>query len=142
MDTFKEKVRIDDPALSQHLSFLQNIITRMASCSSLFKTITITITAALITLIYQKNSCLIMIISILVIFGLSIVDALYLNLEQSFRKEYERIVLSVHENKMNTCELFNIKTVKTPLIDSYKSWSILAYYLLLMTVVVIFYFLF
>lgn len=140
MSTFKEKVRISDPALSQHLSFLQNIIARMANCSLLFKTITITITGGLIALIYQNNnSFFIMITAIFIIAILSIIDALYLNLEQSFRKEYERIILDVHANKMDTTELFIIKKVRVPFFDSYKSWSILFYYLALIAVVFIVY---
>jgi len=138
----QNKVEINDPAFLQHLSFLQNIITRMASCSSLFKTITITITAALITLIYQKQFCSIVIISMVIIFILSIIDAKYLQLEQSFRKEYNRVVNAAHKGNLDPKDLLKINFVEVSLLSSYISWSVLGYYVPLMISIFVFYLLF
>lgn len=138
----QNEVKINDPAFLHHLSFLQNIITRMASCSSLFKTITITITAALITLLYQKQSCSVVIISIVIIFILSIIDAKYLQLEQSFRQEYNRVVSMAHEGKLVSDELLNINRGEVCLLSSYISWSVLGYYVPLMISIFVFYRLF
>ncbi len=108
MSTLKNK---DCPAVQAHISMMQNIISRMANNSANCKTWAITIIAAMLVLIVDKNSGFkniwICYIPVSLFFFL---DCYYLGLERLFIKKQEEFLTKV-ESGIYVEELYTIKGI-------------------------------
>jgi len=106
MSTLNNK---DCPAVQAHISMLQGIINRMSSNCSNCKTWAITILAAMLVLIVDKNigfsNIWICYIPVALFF---LLDCYYLGLEKTFRDKQSDFLVKVSNNNF-VDELFEIK---------------------------------
>lgn len=145
----KSKNEIKDrPSVIAHLSFLQNIMSRMSSNSSSVKALTSVIYTILITIfIAVKRIDYIWWVGILCsLFG-AIFDSYYLGLEKTFIKQYNDFLIKINNNETIEKEIFVIKKKTSEYkfericetIDSIISPSIIFFYGVLIIISILLY---
>ncbi|PCQ35851.1 MULTISPECIES: hypothetical protein [Providencia] len=129
------------------LGYIQDIIKRMASNSFFIKGWALSISAVIIALIpkldeiesYSPNSIPIVItLSIIILFMFSLLDTYYLQQERIFRNEYNRKVESIdNEDIKNSLTIISLKKVKTSYLSVYFTISIMPYYFIMISSLII-----
>lgn len=82
----------------KHLEFIQNVITRMNTCSFVIKGWTITLVSALFALAANDSNLKFTLISYLVIPIFWILDGFFVASERRFRDLYNEVILIPEEN--------------------------------------------
>ncbi|HEC8349167.1 MULTISPECIES: hypothetical protein [Providencia] len=129
------------------LGYIQDIIKRMASNSFFIKGWALSISAVIIALIpkldeiesYSPNSIPIVItLSIVILFMFSLLDTYYLQQERIFRNEYNRKVESIDNKDIkNSLTIISLKKVKTSYLSVYFTISIVPYYFIMISSLII-----
>ncbi|EMT6385487.1 hypothetical protein WMR60_004086 [Providencia rettgeri] len=129
------------------LGYIQDIIKRMASNSFFIKGWALSISAVIIALMpkldeiesYSPNSIPIVItLSIVILFMFSLLDTYYLQQERIFRNEYNRKVESIdNEEIKNSLIIISLKKVKTSYLSVYFTISIVPYYFIMISSLII-----
>lgn len=129
------------------LGYIQDIIKRMASNSFFIKGWALSISAVIIALIpkldeiesYSPNSIPIVItLSIVILFMFSLLDTYYLQQERIFRNEYNRKVEAIdNEDIKNSLTIISLKKVKTSYLSVYFTISIIPYYFIMISSLII-----
>lgn len=109
----------------KHLELIQNAITRMGTNSANLKNFAMLMIAAVIGLATSLNSISIIIFIIPIVFGFSILDAKYLQLERSFREHFDRVRVSKIDQQPDFCIL---PEINKSLLCAYMSWSVIGFY--------------
>lgn len=100
-----------DNEICTYLSFLQGIITRMNANSMQCKLVCITLCTGLLAVyasMKEQNTCLILLLMVLVQAIFICLDARYLIMEKFFRKQYEENVKKFQDSELSRNEIFNI----------------------------------
>lgn len=108
----------------KHLELVQNAISRMGTNGASLKGFCMTLVAAIIGLAAAVSKEQILIYSIPVIVGFSILDAAYLSLERGFRAHYDEI----RSSPLDCDPDFNITTKSSAFFCAYFSWSVAVFY--------------
>lgn len=129
------------------LGYIQDIIKRMASNSFFIKGWALSISAVIIALIpkldeielYSPKSIPIVItLSIIIIFMFSLLDTYYLQQERIFRNEYNRKVESIDNKDIkNSLTIISLKKVNTSYLSVYFTISIVPYYFIMISSLII-----
>lgn len=109
----------------KHLELVQNAITRMGSNGASLKGYCMTLVAAIIGLAAAVSKEQILIYTIPVVVGFSILDGMYLALERGFRDHFDEIRLE----KIDSEPDFRVHSRAGHFISSYFSWSVFGFYL-------------
>ena len=123
----------DSPAVQTHLSIMQGVIERMAENSRSCKLWCITIVSAILVFAarVESMSAEYAVIALIPIALLGCLDAMYLNLERSFRNSYNDFVDKMHDGQLVTSEIYRVKPLNDGFFKSLFSWSVLPFYLVL-----------
>ena len=108
----------------KHLELIQNAITRMGANGASLKGFCMTLVAAIIGLAAAVSKEQILIYSIPVVVGFSVLDAAYLSLERGFRDHYNDIRLSAIDIQPD----FDVKAKASDFVGAYFSWSVAVFY--------------
>jgi len=127
-------------AVGNYLSFIQDIIARMASNSSNCKILVATILTIIITLLLGFNiyNDYWWITIIIIVYGF-IADSYYLAFERNFRENYNEIIEKINNRKLSVKEIYVIKSKKgncycefpIKVIKAMTSFSVWTYYITL-----------
>ncbi|MBR6504425.1 MAG: hypothetical protein IKT41_01675 [Clostridia bacterium] len=127
-------------AIGNYLSFIQDIIARMASNSSNCKILVATILTIIITLLLGFNiyNDYWWITIIIIVYGF-IADSYYLAFERNFRENYNEIIEKINNRKLSVKEIYVIKSKKgncycefpIKVIKAMTSFSVWTYYITL-----------
>jgi len=136
------KVDFESSSIQYHLSFLQAIISRMATNSSSCKTWCITLVSAIIVIISTISNPLYIWLALVPLLLFLFLDAFYLGLERKFRDEYNDFVNRLHSGSLEAKDIYMIqiekgfwKRLKATMM-SIASPSIFPFYFLLIGVLV------
>jgi hypothetical protein len=137
------KMNIENSAIQSHLTILQGVISRMATNSSSCKTWCVTLVSAILSLSFSGQKFHIIVVALfpIVVFGL--LDAYYLFLEASFRKQYNSFVNKIHKSELQTSDLYAINSpgqswaVLKGVLKSSLSFSVAPFYILQVVVIYI-----
>lgn len=108
----------------KHLELIQNAISRMGVNGASLKGYCMTVVAALIGLSAAVSKEQILIYSIPVVIGLSLLDASYLSLERGFRTHYD----DIRKRPIDAEPDFHVFPEKTSFLTAYFSWSVVGFY--------------
>lgn len=104
-----EKVRYDSESVHTYLGLLQSVINRMASNSTACKTWCITIVAAAIVIIAEKEKPNFIWIGLFPIFLFFFLDSYYLAQERCFRNLYNGFISKLHAETATMNDLYVMK---------------------------------
>src|SRR5207253_9922963 len=90
------KLNETSPSVQAHLGIIQNVIQRMGSNSSTCKTWCITIVAALLVVIADKNKPNVALLALFPTVLFAGLDVYYLALEKGFRHSYDNFIRKLH----------------------------------------------
>lgn len=131
----------DSSSVQSYLNILEGIITRMATNSANSKTWCISLVSAILVVIADKNKPNYALIALVPIVLFCLLDSYYLALERSFRKIYEKFIENLHNQNVQTNEIFVLKLpteINSNLVwQSIKSFSVWPFYLVLLVTVII-----
>jgi hypothetical protein len=102
------KLNEASPSVQAHLGIIQNVIQRMGSNSAACKTWCITIVAALLVVIADKNKPHLALLALLPTFLFAGLDVYYLALEKGFRKSYDDFIRKVHIQALAPSDLYSL----------------------------------
>lgn len=114
----------------KHLEMVQNAITRMGANGANLKGFCMTLVAAIIGLAAAVSKEQILLYTIPVIVGFSILDGMYLSLEKGFRDHYDDVRLSTLDKEPD----FQIYAKPYSLCKAYFSWSVFVFYFAVISV--------
>lgn len=132
------KLNETSPSVQAHLGIIQNVIQRMGSNSAACKTWCITIVAALLVVIADKNKpqlALLALVPTLLFAGL---DVYYLSLEKGFRRSYDDFIRKVHIQAVTASDLYSLEpTGKTTDLQyaALRSFAIWGFYVPLLVLI-------
>lgn len=138
-----KSINENDTAVQSHLTILQNVIQRMAFNSNSSKTWCVTIVSAILVTIADKNNPQLAWLCIIPILLFCSLDTYYLGLEKGFRESYNHFIKKLHTEKLNHDDLFAVMPRGKMLCHYFEalfSFSIWAFYLVLLALVVFAYF--
>lgn len=113
-------LNFDNPAVQTHLSLLQQVISRMAGNCAMCKTLCATLVSTIGAVAYAAKVPSGLWIAVIPILLFWYLDAMYLSLEQGFRKTYSEFVARLHKGEVEQGDLF---VIRPP--DGYKKWKAL-----------------
>ena len=105
MDTQAE-LKEDSQAVHLHLTILQSVIQRMATNSSSSKAWCITLVSAILVIVTDKGKPQYALLALIPTVLFLVLDAYYLGLELGFRNAYNAFVKKLHEQALQTEDLF------------------------------------
>ena len=108
----------------KHLELIQNALSRMGANSTNLKGYCITVVGAVIALSAAVQMPKILIYSLPLVIGMSVLDSTYLALEKGFRKKFN----DVRTAKLDSEPDFEINPSYGSFIESYFSWSVIGFY--------------
>jgi hypothetical protein len=123
------KLNEASPSVQTHLGIIQNVIQRMGGNSTACKTWCITIVAALLVVIADKNKpqlALLAFLPTLLFLGL---DVFYLALEKGFRNSYDDFIRKVHIQALSASDLYSLEptgrmvTLQLAALRSFAIWG-------------------
>jgi len=138
-----KSINENDTAVQSHLTILQSVIQRMSFNSNSSKTWCVTIVSAILVAIADKNKPQLAWLCIIPILLFCSLDTYYLGLERGFRESYNHFIKKLHTEKLNHDDLFAVLPRGKMIchyIGSFFSFSIWAFYLVLLSMVVFAYF--
>lgn len=123
----------------QHLSFIQSVVSRMASASASAKTWLLPIVTAAFGYAFVERNWVIAAFGIIAVLIFALLDANYLKQERSFRKLYDRVARGedLPPFSMNPTVAGPDRPVKVnywPDFEDWKSWAIAPFYLPMLAV--------
>lgn len=95
--------------VATHLTILQSVITRMAANSSAAKTWCVTIVAAMLVAIVDKNKPQLIWLAAFPVPVLFVLDLYYLALERQFRSRYTSFVRKLQQQKLTDKDIEQVK---------------------------------
>lgn len=120
-----------------HLSFIQNIISRIGSNSFFIKGWAITIISAIIALAISNSERVIIYVSVIPVIAFWYLDSFYLRKERLFRMVYDKVA-SEHENNINfsmETKEFNHSVPSVPCLMVTTSTFVFYFFILLAMVI-------
>lgn len=108
----------------KHLELIQGAITRMGTNNASLKGYCMAMVAAVIGLAAAVSKEQILIYTLPVILGMSVLDATYLALEKGFRQHYD----CVRKRRIDCEPDFEIRPNYASWLNSYLSWSVAGFY--------------
>lgn len=121
----------DNPAVTAHITLIQDIITRLANCSAACKTWCLTLVAALVSLAGATHIPGIITFALVPIVIFGFLDTMYLAQETAYRRLHKTIINLIHvdgyslENAFKASAPIESQDIRSVL----KSWSIFPVYL-------------
>jgi len=136
----EKKTDINSQAVQLHLSITQSVIQRMATNSSSCKAWCITVVSAILVIVADKGKSQYAYIAIIPNILFLVLDTYYLALEKMFRNSYSDFIKKLHENKIDTSDLFAVipkgNLIKT-FFKSVISFSVWPFYLTLLIMILL-----
>lgn len=132
------KLNETSPSVQAHLGVIQNVIQRMGSNSAACKTWCITIVAALLVVIADKNKPQLALLALLPTLLFAGLDVYYLSLEKGFRKSYDDFIRKVHIQALTASDLYSVEpTGKTTDLQlaALRSFAIWGFYVPLLVLI-------
>jgi hypothetical protein len=133
-------ISTDSTSVHTHLTLVQNIIARMANNSSSCKNWCVTIVAAILVIVADKQKPQYAWLALLPTISFGIVDAYYLAIEKTFREQYSAFVQKLHAGTATAADLFLIGPIKNMWwhrLAAACSFSVWGFYLSVVALVVI-----
>lgn len=134
------KSDINSQAVQSHLSITQSVIQRMATNSSSCKAWCITVVSAILVIVADKGNSQYAFIAIIPNVLFLVLDTYYLALEKMFRNSYNDFIKKLHDNKIDSSDLFAVvpkgSLFKT-FFKSILSFSIWPFYLTLLIMILL-----
>ena len=98
-------------SVQTHLTILQGVIERLASNSKSLKAWCITIVAAILVVVADKNKPDYVLIALIPTVMFCVLDMYYLALEKGFRKAYEGFVCKLHGGTLTINDMYVVKPI-------------------------------
>ncbi|SRR6266496_3416993 len=135
-----KKVKIDEtsPSVQSHLAIIQNVIQRMGSNSSACKTWCITIVAALLVVIADKNKPNLALLALFPTVLFAGLDVYYLALEKGFRHSYDNFIRKLHIQALTASDLYSLEptgNVWLLQLQALRSFAIWGFYVPLLVLI-------
>jgi len=134
------KSDINSQAVQSHLNITQSVIHRMATNSSSCKAWCITVVSAILVIVADKGNSQYAFIAIIPNVLFLVLDTYYLSLEKMFRNSYNDFIKKLHDNKIDSSDLFAVvpkgNLFKT-FFKSIFSFSIWPFYLTLLIMILL-----
>jgi hypothetical protein len=96
------------PSIQTHLEILQGVIGRMAANSASCKTWCVTIVAAILVVVADKEKPQLASVAVLPTVLFAALDVYYLAMEKGFRSSYKCFVEKLHSKTLAPCDLYAI----------------------------------
>ncbi|MFN3692134.1 MAG: hypothetical protein ACK4R7_04490 [Fervidobacterium sp.] len=136
----EKKTDINSQAVQSHLNITQSVIQRMATNSSSCKAWCITVVSAILVILADKGKSQYAYIAIIPNILFLVLDTYYLALEKMFRILYNDFIKKLHENVIDSSDLF-VVIPKGNLIKmffkSIISFSVWPFYLTLLIMILL-----
>lgn len=136
----EKKTDINSQAVQSHLNITQSVIQRMATNSSSCKAWCITVVSAILVIVADKGKSQYAYIAIIPNILFLVLDTYYLALEKMFRISYNDFIKKLHENVIDSSDLF-VVIPKGNLIKmffkSIISFSVWPFYLTLLIMILL-----
>lgn len=136
----EKKTDINSQAVQSHLNITQSVIQRMATNSSSCKAWCITVVSAILVIVADKGKSQYAYIAIIPNILFLVLDTYYLALEKMFRILYNDFIKKLHENVIDSSDLF-VVIPKGNLIKmffkSIISFSVWPFYLTLLIMILL-----
>lgn len=132
------KLNETSPSVQAHLGIIQNVIQRMGSNSAACKTWCITIVAALLVVIADKNKPHLALLALFPTLLFAGLDVYYLSLEKGFRKSYDEFIRKVHMQALMASDLYSLEpTGRTTALQlaALRSFAIWGFYVPLLVLI-------
>lgn len=120
----------------KHLELIQGAVTRMGTNNANLKGYCMGMVAAVIGLSTAVGNTRILLYTLPVVFGFSVLDATYLGLERGFRDHYD----DVRARPIDAQPDFHIKAGYRSLRKSYFSWSVAGFYGFIAIIMIVLFF--
>ncbi len=136
----EKKSDINSQAVQSHLSITQSVIQRMATNSSSCKAWCITIVSAILVIVADKGKSQYSFIAIIPNILFLVLDTYYLALERMFRNSYNDFINKLHNNKIDSSDLFAVVpkgSLFRTFFKSILSFSIWPFYLTLFIMILL-----
>ncbi len=134
------RIDINSQAVQSHLNITQSVIQRMATNSSSFKVWCITVVSAILVIVADKGKSQYAYIAIIPNILFLVLDTYYLALEKMFRNSYNDFIKKLHENVIDSSDLFVVipkgNLIKT-FLKSIISFSVWPFYLTLLIMILL-----
>jgi hypothetical protein len=120
------------PSIQTHLQIMQGVIERMAANSSSCKTWCITIVAAILVVVADKEKPQLAWVAALPILLFAALDVYYLAMEKGFRNSYTKFIGKLHAKTLTANDLYSVAPSQDGSklqIDALKSFSVWGFYL-------------
>jgi hypothetical protein len=132
--------RLDEtsPSVQAHLGIIQNVIQRMGSNSASCKTWCITIVAAILVIVADKDKPSLALLALLPTILFAGLDVYYLGLEKGFRNSYNDFIQKVHTHTLNPADLYSLAPTGGQFrlqLESLGSFAIWGFYVPLLVLV-------
>ncbi len=136
----EKRADINFQAVQSHLSIIQFVIQRMTTNSSSCKAWCITVVSAILVIVADKGKSQYAYIAIIPNILFFVLDTYYLTLEKMFRNSYNDFIKKLHENKIDSSDLFVVipkgNWIKT-FFKSIISFSVWLFYLTLLIMILL-----
>ncbi len=96
------------PSIQTHLEILQGVIGRMAANSASCKTWCVTIVAAILVVVADKEKPQLASVAVLPTVLFAALDVYYLAMEKGFRSSYKCFVEKLHSKTLAPCDIYAI----------------------------------
>ncbi|MHC4875892.1 MAG: hypothetical protein ACYTGL_05290 [Planctomycetota bacterium] len=132
-DAVTEPPNIDESSASiqTHLQILQDVIERMAANSSSCKTWCITIVAAILVVVADKDKPQLAWVAVLPTLLFAALDVYYLAMEKGFRASYAVFVSKLHSKTLTPDDLYSVAPSEDRSklqVDALTSFSVWGFY--------------
>lgn len=107
----EKRLKLDEtsPSVQGHLGIIQNVIQRMGTNSTACKTWCITIVAALLVIIADKNKPHLAVLALFPTVLFAGLDVYYLALEKGFRESYDNFIRKLHMQALTASDLYSLE---------------------------------
>ncbi|MCX7611557.1 MAG: hypothetical protein N2043_08240 [Ignavibacterium sp.] len=134
------KSDINSQAVQSHLSITQSVIQRMATNSSSCKAWCITVVSAILVIVADKGKSQYAYIAIIPNILFFVLDTYYLALEKMFRNSYNDFIKKLHDNKIDSSDLFAVIPTGNRIkifLKSIISFSVWPFYITLLIMILL-----
>ena len=132
------KINETSPSVQGHLGIIQNVIQRMGTNSTACKTWCITIVAALLVIIADKNKPHLAMLALFPTVLFAGLDVYYLALEKGFRRSYDDFIRKLHMQALTASDLYSLEptgSVWLLQVQALKSFAIWGFYIPLLVLI-------
>lgn len=126
------------PSVQGHLGIIQNVIQRMGTNSTASKTWCITIVAALLVVIADKNKPNLALLALFPTLLFGGLDVYYLALEKGFRNSYDDFIRKLHMQALTANDLYSLEpkgNIWILQLQALRSFAVWGFYVPLMALV-------